>query len=495
MKLKQLSLDRLPIAIILPVILSVILFVTTIFVFIIPYIESTLMDYRRHLIHNLTEVAVSSLDYYNDMSINGVIKREEAQRRAIDHVRKLRYGDDTKDYFWINDMHPKMIMHPYRTDLDGTDISYFTDTKGKLLFSEMVKIVEQHGRGFVDYQWQWQDEPGQIEPKLSFVKEFEPWNWIIGTGIYINDIREEIDIFTKTLVFICTGLCLILFFLSFFIVVQGVKVEKEKHLAEAQSKIQQEQLFQAAKLASVGTLVSGVAHEINNPTTAIMLNAPLLNKMWKDMLPIVERHQQGDKQMQIAGMPLSLAKERIPKLLQHMEEGTRRIKEIVTDLKEFSHVTPSELKDNVNLNLVTQKAINLISNIVNKHTNNLQIAYASEMPEFKGNFQKIEQVIINLIMNACQALTDKSQQLSIKTFYNNESNEVWVEVEDKGCGISDDNLNQIRDPFFTTKQNHGNTGLGLAISDKIIKDHQGSMEFNSQLNSGTCVQLKFPVTS
>ncbi|MCG8335461.1 MAG: cache domain-containing protein [Proteobacteria bacterium] len=495
MKLKHLSPDRLPIAIILPVILSVILFVTTIFVFIIPYMESTLMSYRRHLIHNLTEVAVSSLDYYNDMNVNGVMKRGEAQRKAIEHVRNLRYGTDSKDYFWINDMHPNMIMHPYRTDLDGTDVSHFADPKGKLLFSEMVKIVKQDGTGFVDYQWQWQDDPDQIEPKLSFVREFKPWNWIIGTGIYIKDIREEIDVFSKKLVFICTGLCLILFFLSFFIILQGVKVEKERHHAEVQSKIQQEQLFQAAKLASVGTLVSGVAHEINNPTTALMLNAPLLNKMWKDILPIIEHHQQENQQMQVAGMPLSLAKERIPKLLQHMEEGSRRIKEIVTDLKDFSHITPSELKDNVNLNLVTQKAINLISNIVNKHTDNLQVSFAPEMPEFKGNFQKIEQVIINLIMNACQALTDRSQELSIKTDYNKERNEVEVEVKDKGCGISEDNLTQIRDPFFTTKQNQGNTGLGLAISDKIIKDHQGTMVVHSQLNSGTCVRLKFPVNS
>jgi signal transduction histidine kinase len=453
------------------------------------------MAYRRQLIHNLSEVALSTLDYYEQLNRSGELKLDEAQLKAMAHVRNLRYGTDSKDYFWINDMHPKMIMHPYRTDLDGTDISGFADPKGKFLFSEMVKTVKQHGSGFVDYQWQWKDDPRQIEPKLSFVKEFKPWNWIIGTGIYINDIREEINVFSQKLFFICAGLCLILFFLSSFIILQGVKVEKDRQKVEAQSKIQQEQLFQAAKLASVGTLVSGVAHEINNPTTAIMLNAPLLNKMWNDVLPIIEHYQQGNQPVPIAGMPLSLAKERIPKLLQHMEEGSRRIKEIVTDLKDFSHITPSELKDKINLNLVTQKALNLISNIVNKYTDNLQVSYATKMPEFRGNFQKIEQVIINLIINACQALTDKSQGISIKTVFNKQLNEVMVEVTDKGRGIPEDNLTQIRDPFFTTKQNQGNTGLGLAISEKIIKDHQGSLFFNSRINCGTSVQLKFPVTT
>lgn len=486
-------LSHLPISIVLPVIFSVFLFVLTIFLLVIPYMESILMEYRRQLIHNLTEVATSTMEFYESKHRNGELSLDDAQKLAIDHIRGLRYGGEHKDYFWINDMHPKIIMHPYRTDLDGQDVSGFSDPEGKKLFVEMVKTVKTAGSGFVDYQWQWKDDPLLIAPKLSFVTEFKPWNWIIGTGIYTNDIREEIVTFSQQLIIICTVISLILLILSSFIIFQGIKVENARRLAEKQSKTHQEQLFQTAKLASVGTLVSGVAHEINNPATALMLNAPLLRKMWDDILPIVEKHCADTKNVTIGGMPLLLVKERLPRLLSHIEEGCKRIKEIVTELKDFSRNTPPELKEEVDLNLATQKAVSLITNLIQQQTDHFKVSYMDNIPTFKGNPQKVEQVIINLVVNACQALTDKSQPIMISTSFDSTQHQVMIEVQDRGRGISAEVLSQIRDPFFTTKQNQGNTGLGLAISERIMEDHQGSMKFISEENIGTTVQLRFPV--
>jgi methyl-accepting chemotaxis protein len=107
---------------------------------------------------------------------------------AADMVSALRYGPEGKDYFWINDLHPTMIMHPYKPELNGQDLTDYADPNGKHLFLEFVKVCEESGEGFVDYYWPkyGADEP---QPKLSFVKLFEPWNWIIGTGLYIDDIE------------------------------------------------------------------------------------------------------------------------------------------------------------------------------------------------------------------------------------------------------------------------------------------------------------------
>jgi len=110
---------------------------------------------------------------------------EEKQEKASDLIKALRYGPENKDYFWINDMHPTMIMHPFKPKLDGKDLSATKDPNGKKLFVEFVKVCGDKGEGFVDYYWPkyGADKP---QPKLSFVKLFKPWNWVIGSGVYLE---------------------------------------------------------------------------------------------------------------------------------------------------------------------------------------------------------------------------------------------------------------------------------------------------------------------
>ena len=104
----------------------------------------------------------------------------------------MRWGDEGKDYFWITDTHPTMIMHPYLPELDGQDLTTYKDKAGKHLFVEMVDEVETDGSGFVEYYWQYKDDPSRIVPKLSYVQEFKPWQWVVGTGIYVDDVDAAI---------------------------------------------------------------------------------------------------------------------------------------------------------------------------------------------------------------------------------------------------------------------------------------------------------------
>ena len=134
-----------PAKIIFPVLLTVVLFIVTISLIILPRFETQLMERKREMIHALTEMAWSTVRHYAAKEQAGELSRPEAQSMAVEHLRHLRYGPELKDYFWINDMHPRMIMHPYRPDLEGQDLTRLTDPAGKRLFVEFVDIVRQQG--------------------------------------------------------------------------------------------------------------------------------------------------------------------------------------------------------------------------------------------------------------------------------------------------------------------------------------------------------------
>ncbi|MBC2712932.1 MAG: cache domain-containing protein [Desulfosarcina sp.] len=486
-------LGRIPFRIFLPVVLTVLLFIMTIFLLILPMVEERLLEGKREVIRELVASAWSSLDGYVRQERQGVLTRTEAQALAMNHIRGLRYGQDFKDYFWINDMQPRMIMHPYRPDMEGKDISTFADPAGKRLFVVCVEIVRASGAGFVDYQWQWMDDPTRIVPKISYVMGFDPWGWVIGTGIYVEDVHAQISAITRKLSLICISILFLIIVLSIHIIWHGVKVTREKKLAEEKALVKQEQLFQAAKMVSLGTLVSGVAHEINNPITSVMLNAPNLTRMWEAVLPILDRHHAQHGDFQVGATVYSRIRDRVPQMLAGITDDARRVRNIVADLKDFARDNPSDIKDDVDLNEVVNKAVGLTANLIKKSTKHFILTCRPDLTGFLGNAQRIEQVVINLVVNACQALPGPDRSVTVVTGFEAEKNQILLEVRDEGQGIDADALKRITDPFFTTKRERGGTGLGLAISDRIVRDHGGTMTFESTPGKGTTVRVTFPL--
>ncbi|MCK8824660.1 methyl-accepting chemotaxis protein [Fuchsiella alkaliacetigena] len=159
-------------------------------IYLAPTLRSTVYEEKRVQVEEITNAALGVLERYYELEQAGELSQEEAQRRAQDTIANMTFGPDNLDYFWIQDYHPNMIMHPFTPELDGEDISDFDDPDGVYLFSEMVEVVEAEGSGFVDYQWQYYDDEDRIEPKVSYVEGFEEWEWILGTGIYIDDVDE-----------------------------------------------------------------------------------------------------------------------------------------------------------------------------------------------------------------------------------------------------------------------------------------------------------------
>jgi PAS domain S-box-containing protein len=221
--------------IIIPSVLSILLFILTIFGFIIPRFQKNIMNGKREMIKELTNSAWSILSKYENDEQKGLTSREEAQKTAASRIEYLRYGDENKDYFWITDLHPNMIMHPYRKDLNGQNLSNFSDPQGTKLFVEFVKTVKKSGHGYVNYMWQWKEDSLHIVPKLSYVKLFEPWGWIIGTGIYIEDVKTEIKVLTKRLIWISAAISLIIALFLLFISQQSIRAEIKR--AEAESDL------------------------------------------------------------------------------------------------------------------------------------------------------------------------------------------------------------------------------------------------------------------
>lgn len=266
-----------------------------------------------------------------------------------------------------------------------------------------------------------------------------------------------------------------------------------KHTQELQHR--QQQLIQADKMASLGVLVSGVAHEINNPTSLLQLNLPLVKEVFEDLEDILDQHQQRQGSFSAGGLSYSQLKSLLPPMLDDMIRGTHRITRIVSDLRDFSRQTPSLLNEQVHLNQVIQTSIRLLDNNIQQATRRFQFKPQHPLPTFQGNTQRIEQVVINLIVNACQALETPSQSITVTTLFNSDTHHVELHVSDQGKGIPAKDLNRLCDPFFTTKQTSGGTGLGLSVSAGIVKEHGGAMSFDSQENMGTRVSVYLPVTA
>ncbi|PKL17341.1 MAG: hypothetical protein CVV49_11700 [Spirochaetae bacterium HGW-Spirochaetae-5] len=239
-----------------PTVVTIALFLTAFFSIIIPAIEKNSLDRKREMIRELTTSAWNIFAKLDSDAKKGLLTKEQAQRQAIDQIRNLHYGREMKDYFWINDMHPRMVVHPYRSDLDGQDLSTYTDSEGKRIFIEMVKLVESEGDGYVEYLWQWKDEEALILPKISYVKGFTPWGWIIGTGIYIDDVKAEIDAITGNLVKISLFILLIIVLLLVFIAEQSYRALQEQQAAESALRESEEKYRTLVESAAEGMFMA-----------------------------------------------------------------------------------------------------------------------------------------------------------------------------------------------------------------------------------------------
>jgi polar amino acid transport system substrate-binding protein len=266
----------------------------------------------------------------------------------------------------------------------------------------------------------------------------------------------------------------------------------ERRQVEEELRLNQQQLVQADKMAALGVLVSGVAHEINNPTGLILLEVPILKRFHADAMKILERFYAENGDFSCGGLPYSRMRQEVPRSLEKLQDAGKRIKRIVDDLKDFARRDDTDCNEIVDLNATAQAAVRLVEPSIRKATAHFRGAYGEDLPKIRGNTQRIEQVLVNLILNACQALPDLGRSIDLATWHDPSRGTVVLRLADEGTGIAPEHLSRLTDPFFTTKQDQGGTGLGLSVSAGIVKEHGGTLEFDSSPGSGTTVTLTLP---
>jgi two-component system, NtrC family, sensor kinase len=293
-----------------------------------------------------------------------------------------------------------------------------------------------------------------------------------------------------------------------FIVLEDVseRVARERELTSRHDELErtyrrlantQEQLLQTEKMASIGQLAAGVAHEINNPIGYVHSNLGTLRDYTGALISLVEAYGRELGDAHPASAQLQQMRERLdidfivgdlPQLLDESREGIERVTKIVQDLKEFSHVGRDEPMRPVDLHKGLDSTLNIVWNDL-KYKVRLEKHYG-ELPTIECHASEINQVFMNLLINAGQAIAERGT-ITLATGVDGE--EIWVSIADSGCGIPEESLARIFDPFYTTKPIGRGTGLGLAICYGIVAKHHGRIEVSSRLGFGSTFKVVLPV--
>jgi signal transduction histidine kinase len=262
----------------------------------------------------------------------------------------------------------------------------------------------------------------------------------------------------------------------------------------------QAQLMQSEKLASIGQLAAGVAHEINNPVGYVFSNFGTLQKYLTDLFRMLDAYESAEAQL--AGTPvaarlaalrteieLDYLKQDVPQLMAESREGIARVRKIVQDLKDFSHVDTRQEWEWADLHKGLDSTLNIVNNEI-KYKADVVKQYGT-LPEVQCLASELNQVFMNLLVNAAQAVNKPRGSLVIRT--GSTPDQVWIEIEDDGCGIAPDSLTRIFDPFYTTKPVGKGTGLGLSLAYGIVHKHAGQLTVRSELGQGSVFRLTLPV--
>ncbi|KJH78382.1 response regulator [Pseudomonas gregormendelii] len=260
------------------------------------------------------------------------------------------------------------------------------------------------------------------------------------------------------------------------------------------------QLVQSEKLASLGQLAAGVAHEINNPIGFISSNLGTLDGYFQQLQEMLDAYGQAETLIQAGEwaerlqqlrerIELDFLREDIPLLIKESKDGINRVGRIVRDLKDFSRVDANQEWQWINLQQGIESTLNIVANEL-KYKADVLREY-QVLPDIECLPSQINQVFMNLIVNASQAIGPERGTLTLRTGHAAQS--VWIEVQDTGSGIAPQNLQKIFDPFFTTKPVGQGTGLGLSLSYGIIKKHRGEITVRSEVGVGTTFRVELPI--
>jgi len=274
---------------------------------------------------------------------------------------------------------------------------------------------------------------------------------------------------------------------------QNRRLESRVRNTEITLREAEQRLQQAQKMETLGTLVAGVAHEINNPINLILYNLPLLQKIWTDLLPALISLAESAPERKFGGFTADFLKDNLAQLVADMEMAANRVTKIVADLKNFSRQSNIAEKHLLNINTAVTNALRLAQTTLRKVAIGVRTELAPDLPEVEGNLQSIEQVVLNIVINAAQAIDHTHGEILIQTGFSLKDGRVYLRVTDNGRGVSPAMAERVFLPFVTDKQAQGGTGLGLSVTYSIVQAHGGEIFFESREGgAGTAFTVQLP---
>ncbi len=258
----------------------------------------------------------------------------------------------------------------------------------------------------------------------------------------------------------------------------------------------QDEMYRADKMAALGQIVAGVAHEINNPNNFIYFNLPILRRYIEALTPLLEARLEEEPDLKILRMPYQVFLDDVFKLLENMEHGSERITGIVSDLKTYVRSDEDQDLKTEQVAPSVERVMTLVGKQVRKMVKRFDVEIADGLPSVVMNASKIEQVLINLLINAGQAADKEESWVKLSARHApGTAGRVEIRVEDNGAGISEDCQKKIFEPFYTSKGREQGTGLGLSISHRIIEEHGGCIDCDSTVGEGTCFTVTLPAAA
>jgi methyl-accepting chemotaxis protein len=415
-------------------------FVALIFLWILPTMKISLYKEKQTQLQTLVQTVSAQIAEYYAREQRGEFSREEAQSRAAARIKNLRYGQESKDYFWINDFTPKMIMHPYRPDLDGTDLSNYKDPLGKALFVEFVKACREKNEGFVEYMWQWKDDKNKIVPKISYVKAFTPWGWIVGTGFYINDVSEQISGLRNKLILVVVPLILALLALLYLPMKRLGRIVR---VAQGIDHISEE-------VKSGATQVAKASHSLAEDASE---QAASLEETSASLEEVTSMTRQNTNNAEQARAQMAEGQLIIQKVSNHMGEMTKAIEEITKSSEETGKIIKSIDEIAFQTNLLALNAA----------------VEAARAGEAGAGFAVVADEVRNLAMRAADAAKNTSNLIekTIKAVRNgNDLTKLTQEAFRENMNIST-KIAQLVDEIATASQEqaHGINQINNTVAD------------------------------
>lgn len=271
----------------------------------------------------------------------------------------------------------------------------------------------------------------------------------------------------------------------------GVIIARITDITEKRQMEQQAQ--RKEHMASLGLLISGVAHEINNPNNFISFNLPILKDYLDEIIPIVDAHAAQHPDLEIANMSYADFRLDLFKIVENVTHGSSRINTIVSKLKEFSRLKESRRRSKVDIRAVLDKVVALTNSQIKRMVRHFDYQVPAELPLIYTDGQAIEQMVLNLLINACQAADKPDSRVRLAVSLDPKPPYVLgIEVSDNGCGMDDTVLARIFNPLFTTKGPHEGTGLGLYVCHNLAEGIGGCIEVQSTSGQGSTFRILLP---